>query len=72
MWFLRFLHVRETFLYESSRWRCSNMDDLRESMRDSAKVSHKGLCVQLAVKLFCIETFMAYSNTLQYIDSFHT
>ena len=29
--------VCETFLYESSRWPCSNMD-LRESIWDSAKV----------------------------------
>ena len=28
--FRGFLHIRETFLYESSRWCCSNMD-LRES-----------------------------------------
>ena len=33
--------------------------DLRESMRDSVKVFHEGLRVQLVVKLFCLETFMA-------------
>ena len=41
--FCGFLHVCKTFLYESLRWRCSNMD-LRESMWDSAK-------------LFYLETF---------------
>ena len=61
--FLHFLHVCETFSYESSRWRCSSMD-LRESTRDSVKVFHEGLCVQLATKLFCRETFMVYSKCL--------
>ena len=35
--FCNFLHFRETFLYENSRWCCSNTE-LRESMWDSAKV----------------------------------
>ena len=56
-----FLRVRETFLYESSRWHCSNVD-LRESMRDSTKVFHKGLHVQLATKLFCLKTFLVYGS----------
>ena len=50
-------------LYENLRWRCSNMD-LRESMWDSAKVFRNGLCVQLAVKLFCLKTFVVYGNTM--------
>ena len=54
-----FLRVRETFLYESSRWCCSNMD-LRESMWDSVKVFCEGLHVQLAAKLFCLKIFMVY------------
>ena len=36
--------------------------DLRESMRDSPKFFHQGLCVPLAAKLYCLETFMEYSN----------
>ena len=36
--------------------------DLRESMRDSVKVFCKGLRVQLATKLFCLETFMVYGT----------
>ena len=34
--------------------------DLREIMWDSVKVFHEGLHVQLAAKLFCLETFMVY------------
>ena len=49
--FHTFLHVHETFLYENSRWHCSNMD-LTESMRDSTKVFCEDLHVQLAMKLF--------------------
>ena len=36
--------------------------DLRESTRDSVKVFHEGLHVQLAVKLFCLKTFMVYGS----------
>ena len=32
-----FLHGHEPFLYESLRWRCSNMD-VRESIWDSVKI----------------------------------
>ena len=35
--FRGFLHVCKTFVYESLRWHCSNID-LRESMCDSMKV----------------------------------
>ena len=58
--FHTFLHVRETFLYEISRWHCSYVQDLKESTRGSVKVFHKGLRVQLAVTLFCLESFMVY------------
>ena len=51
----------QNILYESSRWRYSSMD-LRESMRDSAKVFHKGLHVQITAKLFCLKTFMVYGT----------
>ena len=30
----------------------------KKSMRDSVKVFSKGLCIQLTVKLFCLETFI--------------
>ena len=59
--FLCLLHVHKTFLYESSRWHCSNMD-LRESIRDSAKVFF--VCVQLAMKLFCLKTCTVYGILL--------
>ena len=49
---LSFLRVRETFLYESSRWCCSNVD-LRESMWDSVKVFlQKSACTT------CHKTFL--------------
>ena len=51
----------QNFLYENSRWLCSNMD-LRESMWDSAKVFYEDLCVQLAEKHFCHEIFMVYGR----------
>ena len=53
----------KTFLYENSRWHCSYMD-LRESMRGFAKVFCDGLLVQLAAKLFCLETFMVDGSCL--------
>ena len=34
--------------------------------RGSAKAFHEGLRVQLAAKLFCLETFMAYGMRLLY------
>ena len=43
--------------------------DLRESMRDSTKFFREGLCVQLAAKLFCLETFMAYGTSLQWASN---
>ena len=51
-------------LYESLRWRCSNMD-LRESMRDSTKVFQGDLHVQLSAKLFCL---MVYINCTSLIS----
>ena len=39
--------------------------DLRESMRGSVKVFRKGLCVQLAVKLFCLKILMVYGGYLR-------
>ena len=39
---------------------------LRESMWDSVKVFREGLRIQLAVKLFCLETFMV---RIQYVCS---
>ena len=51
--FHAFMHFHKTFLYESSRWCCLSMD-----LRDSVNVFHEGLHVQLAAKLFCLETFM--------------
>ena len=61
--FRGFLHVCKTFLYESSRWRLSNMD-LRESMWDSAKVfSRRFVRTTCREKLFCLETFMVYGKT---------
>ena len=33
-------------------------------MRDSTKVFHEGLRVQLAAKLFCLEIFMVYGGYL--------
>ena len=51
-WFSCFSHIRKTFLYESSRCHCSSMN-LRESMRDSAKVfSWRSVCTT------CRETFL--------------
>ena len=47
--------------YENLRWRYSDMD-LRESMWDSVKVFCEDLLVQLATKLFCLETFMVYGS----------
>ena len=43
----------QNFLYESSRWRCSNMDyvGLHESFFAS---------VQHSMKLSCLKTFMVY------------
>ena len=46
-----------SYIIYGSMWHCSYMD-LRESMRGSVK----GLCVQLATKLFCLESFMVYGN----------
>ena len=60
MQFLWFLHGPRNLLYESLRLHCSNMD-LRESLWDSAKFFCEGLRVQLATKLFYLETFMVYS-----------
>ena len=54
--FMLFCMFAKLFLYESSRWHCSNTD-LRESMRDSAKVFCEGLCVQLAMKFFLPQNF---------------
>ena len=45
--------------------------DLRESMRDSAKVFREGLHVQLATKLFYLETFMVYSMYVPHLHSFY-
>ena len=60
--FRAFLHVHTTFYMKvQDGQHCSSMD-LRESMRDSVKVFCEGLHIQLATKLFCLETFMAYGN----------
>ena len=51
--------------------------DSRESIRDSAKVFHEGLHVQLAAKLLYLKTFMAYgiytqSNIYTYTTGYIT
>ena len=54
MRFLWFLHGPQNFYMNV---RCSNMD-LRESTGILQKFFHKGLRVQLATELFCLETSM--------------
>ena len=56
-----FSHVCEIFLYETSRWRCSSMD-LRESMRDSVKVSSQRSACITCRETFLHQTFMLYGN----------
>ena len=63
--FVLFACVRN-FLYESSRWRCSNMDFKRKYEGFCESFFHEGLRVQLAGKLFFLETFMVYSNPVTY------
>ena len=53
---LHFLHVCETFLYESSRWHCSNMD-LRPS-------TYMGFCKSFLWRSMCTtcrETFLPWN-----------
>ena len=55
--FMWFLHVAKLFYMK-----VQDDTNLRESMWDSRKFFCKGLRVQLAGKLICLETYMVYST----------